>query len=242
LLDLFCGAGGAAMGYYRAGFDVVGVDIVPQPDYPFEFHHMDALALRRDRIAGCWHESPVHSAIPGMSPVCLGCFAAVHASPPCQAYSDLRVMPNAKDGHPDLVGPTRGLLVASGLPYVIENVVGAPLLAPLLLCGAAFGLGWQEYQLARHRLFEVSFPCLTSGCACDGGRTLGLYGDHARTDRRSLRIGAGQLSRPQSLVAGRVAMAMPWAGWRGITQAIPPAYTEHIGGYLMAELAARAAA
>ena len=103
LLDLFCGAGGAAMGYYRAGFDVVGVDIKPQPRYPFEFHQGDALAYPTDR------------------------FDAIHASPPCQAYSQGTLSQRARgDVYPDLVAPTRQTLNCSGLPWVIENVPGAP--------------------------------------------------------------------------------------------------------------------
>ena len=102
LLDLFSGAGGAAMGYHRAGFDVVGVDKEPMKRYPFEFHQGDAL----EYLAEHGHE-----------------FDAIHASPPCQAYCSLKSMPNAKK-HPELVEPTRALLKASGKPWVIENVIG----------------------------------------------------------------------------------------------------------------------
>src|SRR5512140_2399640 len=101
LLDLFCGAGGAAMGYHRAGFDVVGVDIKPQPHYPFEFHQADALTFP---LAG---------------------FDAIHASPPCQAYSAMRTTWNARNDHPDLLPPTRAMLEAANIPWVIENVPGA---------------------------------------------------------------------------------------------------------------------
>lgn len=126
LLDLFCGAGGAAMGYYRAGFEVVGVDIKPQPNFPFEFHQANAL------------DFPVDG------------FDIIHASPPCQAHTCLNVMWNAKK-HADFVEPTREKLKASGLPYIIENVPGAPLIDPIKLCGSMFGLGAGPYDLRRHR-------------------------------------------------------------------------------------------
>ena len=143
LLDLFCGAGGAGMGYSWAGFDVVGVDVNPQPNYPFEFHQADALAYPLDG------------------------FDAIHASPPCQAYSRLRRMRPGKY-YPDLVEATRARLVAADRPYAIENVPGAPLLSPLLLCGEYFGLGamcdggWRP--LRRHRLFETRQLIMGGGC------------------------------------------------------------------------------
>lgn len=110
LLDLFCGAGGCAVGYSRAGFEVVGVDSAPMSRFPFEFHQADAL----EYLAEHGHE-----------------FDAIHASPPCQAYSTLRHMPHAKK-HPDLVAVTRAALLAANKPYVIENVPGAPLIRPLI--------------------------------------------------------------------------------------------------------------
>src|SRR5678815_3968779 len=115
LLDLFCGAGGAAMGYHRAGFEVVGVDIKPQPHYPFEFHQADAMTF------------PLEG------------FDAIHASPPCQAFCDLKDMHNAKQ-HDNLLTPIRKRLAESGVPYVIENVRGAPLDGKLRLCGSMFDL------------------------------------------------------------------------------------------------------
>jgi DNA (cytosine-5)-methyltransferase 1 len=131
LLDLFCKAGGAAVGYARAGFRVVGVDHVPQPRYPFEFILGDALEL------GC---------VIGRD------FDAIHASPPCQRYSRAQTL-RGRDDHPDLIGPTRDVLRRIDRPYVIENVPGAPLLDPIELCGYALGL-----RLYRHRWFETSFP------------------------------------------------------------------------------------
>jgi len=130
ILDLFCGAGGASMGYHLAGFEVVGVDIALQPNYPFEFHQADAMAFP------------------------LSGFDAIHASPPCQAYTRmarglLQSQGRAKE-HPRLIEPIRARLLESGLPYIIENVEGAPLIRPIRLCGSSFGLDVQ-----RHRLFEV---------------------------------------------------------------------------------------
>ena len=120
LLDLFCSAGGAAMGYHRAGFDVTGVDINPQPRYPFAFVQGDAL----EYVAAHGHE-----------------YDAIHASPPCQRYSKATIVhAGVRETHPDLVAPARELLVASGAEWIIENVVGAPLIAPARLCGTMFGL------------------------------------------------------------------------------------------------------
>ena len=135
LLDLFCGAGGAAMGYHRAGFTVVGVDINPQRHYPFEFHQADALEFD---VSG---------------------FDAIHASPPCQAFTAYKRRPNHVGDYPDLIWPTRQKLIASGVPYVIENIPKAPLLNPITLCGSSFGL-----DVRRHRLFESNVPLLAPPC------------------------------------------------------------------------------
>ncbi len=138
LLDLFCGAGGAAMGYYRAGFDVIGVDIKPQPHYPFEFEQADALEV----LAGLVHAD------------------AIHASPPCQGYANL-----GSGNQPKLIGEVRALLLLAGLPYVIENIEDAKpyMRSPVRLCGSSFGLG-----VRRHRMFETSFPLLVSPCIPHG--------------------------------------------------------------------------
>lgn len=129
LLDLFCGAGGAAVGYHRAGFDVVGVDVVRQPNYPFEFHQADALTFPLDG------------------------FDVIHASPPCQRHSRMsNCRPGLAATYADLITQTRQRLRATSGQWVIENVVGAPLEHPTTLCGRMFGL-----ELYRHRLFETSF-------------------------------------------------------------------------------------
>jgi DNA (cytosine-5)-methyltransferase 1 len=133
LLDLFSCAGGASVGYHRAGFEVVGVDIAPQRNYPFEFHQADALHY----LAEHWQE-----------------FDAVHASPPCQRYSLMsQCRPGLAEQYPDLLPPTRALLELTGLPYVLENVPGAPLRQDLMLCGQMVGL-----ELYRHRIFESNVP------------------------------------------------------------------------------------
>lgn len=142
LLDLFCGAGGAAMGYHRAGFEVVGVDLKPQKHYPFEFHQADALEF----LAEHGRE-----------------FDVIHASPPCQAHTSLKNL-HDKD-YPELIEPTRRLLEKTGLPYIIENVVGAPLRNPILLCGSSFGL-----RVRRHRLFESNWFLIAPPVATNGRR------------------------------------------------------------------------
>jgi DNA (cytosine-5)-methyltransferase 1 len=217
LLDLFCCEGGAGQGYRRAGFDIVGVDIAPQPANPHEFVQADALDyLRR-------HASE---------------FDAIHASPPCQAFS---VATKAWNGrikraeHVNLIPPVRDLLRAWGGPYVIENVPGAPLVNPLQLCGSSFGLAVQ-----RHRLFETNFALMAPPCAHH------LQAERkyppTRSDRTELArvvsvFGAGG-GRAKNAALWAEAMGIDWMTKHGLAQAIPPAYTEHIGHYLMAALSA----
>jgi len=207
LLDLFCGAGGAAAGYHRAGFDVVGVDIAPQPNYPFEFVQADALEMAEGARAD---------------------FDAIHASPPCQAYSTMgQRFPETQADHPDLIAPTRALLEQSGLPYVIENVMGArrEMHSPYRLCGSSFGL-----RLQRHRLFETNFPMLVPQCQHTGDE-IPVYG---KLDGRRLwtRSDGSELRSARTLAEASDAMGIDWMTWDELTQAIPPAYTEHIGSYL----------
>jgi DNA (cytosine-5)-methyltransferase 1 len=196
LLDLFCGAGGAAMGYHRAGFEVVGVDIKPQPHYPFEFHQADALTYPLDG------------------------FDAYHASPPCQAYSVTR---NRSKDYPDLVGVTRQVLACTCKPYVIENVMGAPLRNPIKLCGSSFLL-----NVWRHRLFESNILLLRPQCRHkECPPPLQITGKLHPTP---------QHRKPWTLEEGSAAMGIDWMSWEELTQAIPPAYTEYIGGYLIKEI------
>jgi DNA (cytosine-5)-methyltransferase 1 len=232
LLDLFCCAGGAGMGYHQAGFDVVGVDVRPQPRYPFEFIQADVL---------------------GLDPTFVASFDAVHASPPCQAHTAMKTMHNAKE-HPDLVAPTRAMLIASGRPWIMENVVGAPLDDPILLCGSMFGLGVEDAELRRHRLFETSFEILFHPQCQHGSRdVVGVYGGHIRNRRRARTVGIyGEGVRDSrrkfdkgvpdfSIEQGREAMGIDWMTTAELSQAIPPAYTKFLGEKLLAEAHRRAA-
>lgn len=233
LLDLFCGAGGAAMGYHRAGFDVVGVDIKPQPNYPFTFIQEDAI-----NVLESWFIENAYDAI--------------HASPPCQAYSSTMGVVKSKkrrrdalappmfevERHPRLIEPTRDLLLLVGVPYVIENVPQAPLENPVTLCGSSFGL-----RVRRHRRFETNWPL--AGKPCDHGAQgkdfVGVYGDHPERRAFSPPDGYERALRAETIGEARSAMGMPWANWHGVKEAIPPAYTEWIGEQLKAHLYARPA-
>jgi len=212
------------MGYHRAGFDVVGVDIKPQPRYPFDFVNYEALAFAQAH----GHE-----------------FDAIHASPPCQAHTSLKTMHNARR-HEDLIPDTRALLVRIGKPWVIENVIGAPLGYSIMLCGTMFNLGCDDAELRRHRVFESSL--LLFGMSCRHGQRpacLGVYGGHLRNRQRVRTIGVyGEgvrdsvrkmdKGRPDFNVdQGRLAMGIDWMTIAELCQAIPPAYTEFIGKQLI---------
>lgn len=209
LLDLFCGAGGCTKGYQRAGFSVIGVDINPQPHYCGDgFIQADALAL----MMACTPASLRQS------------FTAIHASPPCQAYSwSAKRWDRPRE---DLVAPTRNALQRIGLPFVIENVVGAPLLDPMLLCGQMFGLG-----VIRHRLFECHgfYPLVPNHYGCNGlvkaGKASTVAGHGGET-----RKGRGSLAQKQA------DMGIDWMTLAELNQAIPPAYTHFIGRQLLAAL------
>ena len=232
LLDLFCGAGGAAMGYHRAGFEVVGVDIAPQPRYPFDFYQADAL----EYLAETGAEG----------------FDVIHASPPCQAYSILRNLPWLRGfEYWDSIPPTRAALHEIGKPYVLENVVGAPV-DGIFLCGTMFGLrqpdGGPEY---RHRLFESTVFMLAPGHpkhyeAVVPGRYIGRRADRlAGIGRSAEGWGSRSLDNAGSGTGHRQrwgqAMGIDWMRNADLAQAIPPAYTEWIGERLLAAIAERAA-
>lgn len=257
LLDLFCGAGGCAVGYYRAGFDVVGVDIKPQKNYPFQFVCGDALEYLRE---------------------CGGCFDVIHASPPCQTDTRLAKLHRAKgpeydDRHQSLTAPTRDLLIACGKPYIVEGVEGAPLRNPFTLCGTMFNLRTEcGAELRRHRLFETNwFDDLLAVPLCQHGshRSIGITGTgnpmtgarkfsrkrtvtgngHSPMDGRKTRVISVTGATPQQntvrnliretfpVSAARAAMGIDWmASMKELSQAIPPAYTEWIGNQLMEHL------
>jgi DNA (cytosine-5)-methyltransferase 1 len=210
LLDLFCGGGGAGMGYHRAGWDVVGVDIEPQPDYPFTFVQGDALALLPDLVR---RYRP----------------ALVHASPPCQSSSPMtRANVYAdRDAHVNLIPPTRDALRASGLPYVIENVNTrkAALIRPVVLCGTTFGL-----SVYRHRGFETDLPLVrpahsphTLRCAPNS------YLPTAARPMMTVTGRNGHHSKAWQAAAAAV-MGVEWmTGLNQVCESIPPAYTECVG-------------
>ena len=155
----------------------------------------------------------------------------IHSSPPCQAHTSLNVMWNAKK-HPDLVAITREKLKESGLPYIIENVPGAPLVGPIILCGSMFGLSAGPYDLRRHRLFECSFHVHQEKCSHVKGKpVIGVYGDHVRCKRRN-----GDLPMARGKPLADEAMGIDWMNFRELSQAIPPAYTHHIGLQLIKHL------
>ena len=217
LLDLFCCAGGAATGYHRAGFDVVGVDIAPRPNYPFTFVQGDALSVLSDLIATGHVDQ----------------FAAVHASPPCQAGCALTVGTNASRGwggtHVDLVTATRTLLDVTGRPYVIEQPNGrAPIRRDLRLCGEMFGLG-----VIRHRNFELGGwtspqPAHRPHRGPVRGWRHGVYRDGPYV--AAYDSGGGKATIPEM----QQAMGITWTDVREeLTEAIPPAYSKHIGRALI---------
>lgn len=218
LLDLFCCAGGAARGYADAGFDVVGVDLEPQPRYPFPFIQADALALDPDFVAT---------------------FDAIHASPPCQFGTAMRHAPNTRKDHLNLIPATRALLKASGAPYVIENVeaVRPHLVDPVMLCGSMFGLSAQGCQLRRHRLFEASFSIAAPVCE-HTSPVIGVYGGHAR--RRSAKHG-GRGTRDAWTgghhAAASEALGIDWMTLQEMSEAVPPAFTRFIGRQLARQVA-----
>lgn len=197
------------MGYHRAGFDVVGVDIEHQPNYPFEFHRRDALRLDPSFLAG---------------------FDAIHASPPCQAYSDLAARNGNAHEWPRLIEPVRDMLESAGKPYVIENVEGAPLINYIVLCGTMF----DELRVLRHRLFETNFFVLAPP-----------HGPHPKVhthDKRKSHYGKTCEWRDYVQVTGggnctvaaaQDAMGIDWMTKRELNEAIPPAYAEHIGRFLI---------
>lgn len=212
LLDLFCGAGGAGMGYYRAGFDVVGVDEKHQPRYPFEFVQADAL----EYAAKHGHE-----------------FDVIHASPPCQMHTRLAAVWRAVEGynydgrHSDSIPEVRSLLRATGRPYVIENVSAAVLVSPITLCGAQFGL-----RVYRHRFFESSNFLMAMPHSPHRDNMPAVGRGKSRKGFVSI-TGCGGFGFPDGHNYAKAAIGIDWMSRGELSQAIPPAYTEFIGRQLM---------
>ena len=207
VLDLFCGAGGAAKGLHRVWpkAAILGVDIEPQPNYPFEFVQADAMTFPLVNCAFIW------------------------ASPPCQAYTMLRGL--GKQSHrpkPRYIYALRRRLQDTGCPFLIENVVGAPLIKPITLCGQFFGLA-----VRRHRLFESNFRIAQVDCRdSHKPRPIAVYGDHPQQPGDK----TYRCNRARSLEEGQKAMGIDWMNWRELTQAIPPAYSEYIAKQLNLEV------
>ena len=212
-LDLFCCAGGVAAGYVRAGFEVVGVDIDPQPNFPFEFIQADAMALPMKFLKS---------------------FDAIHASPPCQSYSDLAKRNRNAHEWPRLIEPVRAMLIKTGLPYIIENVDNAPLLNAVTLCGTMF----PRLRVLRHRLFEANFEIIPPP-----------HKKHPKVhtfDKRKSHYGKTDDMRDFvqvtgggncSIAAARDAMGIGWMNKGEINESIPPAYTEFVGKELLRHIA-----
>lgn len=194
LLDLCCKAGGASVGYHNAGFEVVGVDIEPQPNYPFEFYQADALKFD------------------------LRGFDVIHASPPCQAYTRARTIQQRT--HPKLIKRLRKRL--AGYPYVIENVVGAPLENPILLCGTMFGI-----RTYRHRIFEASFPLVVPSHPEHKCKQVKMGRPVQRGDFIQI---VGHFS---NVDYAKKVMEINWMNRNELAEAIPPVYSEYIGHQMM---------
>lgn len=210
VLDLFCCAGGAAMGYHTAGFEVVGVDINPQPNYPFTFIQADVMTE--------------------FEPSDAKGFDIVRASPPCQGYTSLNDLNGAT--HPLLIEPVREMLIATGKPYEIENVENAywDMKSPIMLCGSSFGI-----RVRRHRLFEASFPIEEPPCEHAWQNSHKPYRLHISESRGDVRhsgvvpvYGGNQFVGGQSRFYKSVAMGIDWMTEAEVNEAIPPAFTRHV--------------
>jgi len=206
LLDLFCGVGGASVGYFQAGFEVHGVDLKHGKRYPFTYLRADVLDVLKDKEF-------------------IQQFDVIHASPPCQTHSITQHLRNAQGkttSKVDLIPQTRAALIASGKPYIIENVVGSPLIDPIQLCGSSFGL-----HVRRHRLFESNMKLQSSKCNHKAqGRPVGVYG--SLNDEIP---NGGKTAK--TISEARIAMGIDWAIWTELVEAIPPAFTKYLGQQLI---------
>ena len=218
LLDLYCGAGGCSVGYHRAGFEVVGVDINPQPNYPYQFIQADALKILKDMEF-------------------ISQFDVIHASPPCQAHSKAKSLSIARNGgkygnHQDLIPETRELLKATGKPYVIENVPGSPLINPIKLFGSQF----KNLYTQRERWFESNIPLKEPEQprikmkTPSAGNGIGEDGSISICGSGGVR---GLNAKQIVLYWGFAMGGIDWMTREELAEAIPPAYTEFIGKQLI---------
>lgn len=206
LLDLYCKAGGASMGYYRAGFDVTGIDIVNQRKYPFKFIQADVKDILKD------HKF-------------LKSFDAIAASPPCQLFSQTKHLRDAQSRQTkkiNMIPETIEGLMMSGKPWIVENVEGAPFNKPVQVCGSAFGM-----KIRRHRLFESNIHLVGTSCYHkEQDKVVGIYGQ-----LRDQIPGGGRTAN--SLEEAREVMGIDWMPWTSLVEAIPPNYTEFLGKQLI---------
>ena len=209
LLDLYCGVGGASMGYSHAGFDVTGVDLKHGKRYPFNYIRANVLEILADIEF-------------------LNGFDVIHASPPCQTHSitkNLRIAQGKSTSKIDLIPETRAGLIKSAKPFIIENVMGSPLIDPIMLCGSAFGL-----KVRRHRIFESNIKL--TGSLCDHkkqGRPVGVYG--SLNDEIP---NGGKTAK--TITEAREVMGIEWGIWTELVEAIPPIFTQYLGKQAINEL------
>lgn len=213
LLDLFCGAGGCSVGYERAGFEVTGIDIAPQPNYPFRFFQLDATDTERWPLDLFEHT-----------------FDVIHASPPCQSFTAYRRKGHGVgDGYPDLIDHMRLMLTGMANAWVIENVAGAPLYGSVRLCGSSFGL-----DVRRHRYFESNVPLLAPPCDHQWQTPRFAPATNRTNLRRTVEVGVWRIP----LDVQRAAMGIDWMTLPELSEAIPPAFTSFIGEQLLAHIEA----
>ena len=209
LLDLYCGVGGASMGYARAGFDVTGVDLKHGKRYPFNYIRANVLDILADIEF-------------------LNGFDIIHASPRCQTHSitkNLQIAQGKSTSKIDLIPETRAGLIQSSKPFIIENVMGSPLIEPIMLCGSAFGL-----KVRRHRIFESNIKLIGSICNHKKqGRPVGVYG--SLNDEIP---NGGKTAK--TIFEAREVMGIEWGIWTELVEAIPPIYTEYLGRQSINEL------
>lgn len=208
LLDLCCCEGGAAYGYSLAGFsDITGIDFIYQKKYPFNFIQDDAIDFLTKFGAN---------------------FDFIHASPPCQLWAS-GYNPN-RDQYPDLITPLRDILTNLDKPYIIENVIKAPLKIPIMICGGGLGIKYENMQLHRHRIFESNLNLVGMPCKKIADITATITGSGTPTGTLQ------KLGRGLKIGEKRALMGMPWASVKGLAEAVPPAYTLYLGKQVLVQI------